>query len=489
MKIFKKNKAFTLVELLTVIAIMSIVLTMVYQTYTSNMNIVPKASTRSYLQQDVRLASEYITKDLRYARSINITEEKPSSFNSNLVYLYSENNNIKYVKNGVIKNLLSDDPGRTLNLLFSHKVEDGNTVTFTLNGEAKTKYSLDTKVEILNLNDNPIIGLNGYYISFSLTDFDDNAPTITSTNPITVDSGDAIHHYSFTEATTPENSIDISSGSLPTPFSVVPFFTDDDLSTGDHLTYYTTSEFPDIITTAIDSNNKLQFSINTVVTTDTPVKITLSAVDDYGAAVSTYFLVTVIKDTPVTTSEISPSGLSNTVVFYQNTGYRSINLASFFTFTGGNIPEYTATLDGHTFNYNNISTNTIGSSTVSYTISVTATINTVSLTRTINIEIRSITITVEKDGSEIVGDTINITNTNQFNIKISATDSVGNVKVYCSPENNFSGFDGSFNSSTNTYILSAKNIGISEMYIDIYLYGYTNSSDGYKIRTIKVTTK
>lgn len=75
----KTHKGFTLVELIVTIAILGIVLVAVFNFFIFNLNTFGKGEDLSAVQFDVRMASEFVTKELRNVTVISDTDDTLAS--------------------------------------------------------------------------------------------------------------------------------------------------------------------------------------------------------------------------------------------------------------------------------------------------------------------------------------------------------------------------------------------------------------------------
>lgn len=124
-----------MIELVAVIPIILIVLTLIFAINDFSNKIFDKSVNQSYNQQNVRLAADYITNELRNAKEINTNQNNISAEN-NIYYALTVKNNelVKQTINGstisekVLVNQLSNmiidssSNGSILNI----KVEDKN---------------------------------------------------------------------------------------------------------------------------------------------------------------------------------------------------------------------------------------------------------------------------------------------------------------------------------------------------------------------------
>lgn len=497
MKISKERKAFTLIELIVTIAIMGIVFALIYQTKDSNKELFPKATAKSNIQQDLRFAAEFISKDIRYARNATILPDIPVSFSNNLVYIYALGNNIKYVKNGVTKDILISDTSRTVNLIFTHSstgtFNDGNTVSFSIKGSTTESYSLDSKVQILNLNNNTVNGDNGYCISYSLTDFDNNPPVVTSSNPIIVGSY-SITHYNYDYIDTMTNSIDIS-GTMPTPFPITTFFIESD--PGDVLAYSAASDNPDILSVKLDTSNRLNFTLNNSVTVDTYVSIILNAVDSYGGFASTKFGVTLKATSGNPTETIAFNSSLGNVSYFKDSGTKELDLTSYFTYNPSATVSFgVSKSDGTSMTVTNnklqIPT-TSATSDSGYNVTAVATLRkldgtNISASGSINIIVKEAKIWFEKSDGTIIANstTVTLSNKDTLTLKIKTNDSslIISSSPLPTPVNSTAPFslgncDITYNDTTKIYTIDP-NTGNATITIDAYIQGYENSPDAFK---------
>ena len=88
MKRMRKNgqKGFSLVEVLITLAIFSLVLLLGYNLIFQNLTIFDRGEARSGIQFDVRMASDYVTRELRNVRNISFTDDGlPSKLNRDVL--------------------------------------------------------------------------------------------------------------------------------------------------------------------------------------------------------------------------------------------------------------------------------------------------------------------------------------------------------------------------------------------------------------------
>lgn len=159
-----KNKSgFTLVELMVTIVIMGIVLTVIYNILLFGMGVLNTSQKNSQEQYEVRMATDYITKQLRYANSITfLTSEPLSSPGYNDIYTKDESG-IKYLK--VRQNGLTEIPPglsefQNVKLVFNSFDNDKGILEFTIGSTMDSKYDIKTKVILLNYNNSIVITIS-----------------------------------------------------------------------------------------------------------------------------------------------------------------------------------------------------------------------------------------------------------------------------------------------------------------------------------------
>ena len=79
---YKKHKGVTLVELIAIIAIVPIVFGVIFSIINNGNKLYKTSLAQSYNQQDVRVVSDYIKRELRNANTISVTAAAIPSSNS-----------------------------------------------------------------------------------------------------------------------------------------------------------------------------------------------------------------------------------------------------------------------------------------------------------------------------------------------------------------------------------------------------------------------
>lgn len=131
----KKSNGFTLIEIIIVIAILGIVLTMAFNFFTFNLRTYNKGENRAAVQFDVRMASDFITDELRNVNIVSITDTALTS-SIGLGTLTA-----KYpLVTGVTFEIVTEAPKYFVQYTVSGNSTDGNN-----------PYSLTTKVLLNNI--------------------------------------------------------------------------------------------------------------------------------------------------------------------------------------------------------------------------------------------------------------------------------------------------------------------------------------------------
>ena len=180
MRFNKKNKdGFTLVELIIVLAILIIVISGGFSLYMFSSNALKKGETQSDVQHQTRLASLYITNEIRTAETVTLFSAMPSPV-SGRSYIYVSGNTIKHrKKDGTVVDVIKTVSSSLQPQLVFSRAGDrmvSFTVTTVLNGQT---YNVSSQVSPLNIKkDDKILPLST-----------SNFSVIEYTNPTLDDAG------------------------------------------------------------------------------------------------------------------------------------------------------------------------------------------------------------------------------------------------------------------------------------------------------------
>lgn len=173
---YNLNHGFTIIELLVSLAILVIVLSIGYRLLFFGENTFAKGEKRYSAQESAQLASDLITRELRFAHNVIILPDFPSTFDDDKRYFYVD-------ENGVLKHYLGygnivDAVGSLnldvefTNLSFSKSSDD--ILGFSISTESgSSNYFTESAIQILNI-------LEGNSIDVSrLAHEDDSGPVIS----------------------------------------------------------------------------------------------------------------------------------------------------------------------------------------------------------------------------------------------------------------------------------------------------------------------
>lgn len=262
---FKRNKGITLIELLITLAILSIVIMITFSMHTFGNNTFNTGSKQSEVQSNLRLASNYITKVLRYSSNVEILATMPVTPDTSKEYIYCDSGSLKHYSVGNIKTITSSADSLTTNIEFQE--QDPQTVYFKLDSTLKGEsYSIDSTVVSLNIASKSIIGTGtGPVISF--TKGEETLMNIIA-KPVT---GITI--------SAPSNTVQVNGGKMQFSCTLVP---------ADASIKSVTWSVDDTSKATIDANTGLL----TVITSTSGVDIVVKAKANDGSGVSATYKVT-----------------------------------------------------------------------------------------------------------------------------------------------------------------------------------------------------
>ncbi len=159
--VFKKQDGFTVVELLTVLAILGIVLALGYMYFGFGVDTFARGERRSIAQQSIRLSADLITNELRYAEEVIL--DPANTAESGYYYIEQQGDSVilldKTDENEVLERVLLDSEVDDIAYKVSFEEEsaveriDFNLVLLLTLEAEDGLYELDTKVYVLNLTD------------------------------------------------------------------------------------------------------------------------------------------------------------------------------------------------------------------------------------------------------------------------------------------------------------------------------------------------
>ncbi len=158
-KLLRNNIGLTLVELILTLALMTIVLSLIYNIFFTGNKLFNISKAQTFIQSDVRFAADYITKELKNAiiicDNVDLVKEKNIYYalvlegNDGSKHLlkktYSKSNNATSVTEITVGNTLSD-------LKFSPS-SNGSLLSIIVSGKDKKQdYSLEFEIMLNNID-------------------------------------------------------------------------------------------------------------------------------------------------------------------------------------------------------------------------------------------------------------------------------------------------------------------------------------------------
>lgn len=150
-KNLRSQRGVTLVELIVALAILGFVLAAVYSFYYFGERSFAVGSEQSNLQRDLRLAADFITREVRHAVELDLIPV-PASFAAGYSYIFLENSAVVHVHNGV-KTAKTGPVVTGLSFgLERLRHNDRNVLQFTVRGRSgNQQYELSTRVFLSNV--------------------------------------------------------------------------------------------------------------------------------------------------------------------------------------------------------------------------------------------------------------------------------------------------------------------------------------------------
>jgi hypothetical protein len=150
-KIIKQKHRYgiTLVELIAALGLFSMVMILVFNLNLFGNTVFKKGNIKSTIQSSYRLASNYITKELRYSSNITLLTSMPATPTAGVKYLYVSGGVLKQYDGALVKDIPGVASGIVSTLKFDY--QNDSVVSFILSGSLKdSNYQLKSSVYLLN---------------------------------------------------------------------------------------------------------------------------------------------------------------------------------------------------------------------------------------------------------------------------------------------------------------------------------------------------
>lgn len=160
-----QNDGITLVEVIIVLAILTIVLSSAFSFFIYGNDISNKGTNQYYTQADLRMATDYIINNIRYATDLNLSTTIPSTIENSNEYdfIYINGNEIIHsmYNEGNSRIVRTRDYGLNSSTFFwSERNVNTQLLGIHLYGQSSERnYDLKTRIEL------PNISINGNYLS------------------------------------------------------------------------------------------------------------------------------------------------------------------------------------------------------------------------------------------------------------------------------------------------------------------------------------
>lgn len=146
------SNGFTLIEVIISISILAILLGGAYMFLGFGSKIFSKGTKQYDIQANIRLAEDYITKQVRFATDVKILDDLPTDLmldsHNNYIYFDSSNNSITHINKNFTKKIKLGDRGS----LEFKSIKPYYELSFIITAEEKQqKYSIEDKLDPMNM--------------------------------------------------------------------------------------------------------------------------------------------------------------------------------------------------------------------------------------------------------------------------------------------------------------------------------------------------
>lgn len=168
-KVISSRKGFSLIELIITIAILSIVISSVFSLFSFGNNIFRKGSSQYNVQADLRLASDFVTNQLRYAADIELKKPSdvdidallanPGSIPVYKTFLFVKDDSLVSINtfNTVYKHM-----GESPAIQFYNETIDKKNIKYTISAyDSSQQYTLEGEIFALNIELGSVTAISG----------------------------------------------------------------------------------------------------------------------------------------------------------------------------------------------------------------------------------------------------------------------------------------------------------------------------------------
>lgn len=154
-KACKNEQGFSLIELLIVLLLMGLVFGIGYGIFGFTVSTFARSETKANTQQNMRLVMQHIENEVRYAKTVEILADEPTSIPADDPGTYIFINDAGKLEiaskdnNWILSDTLMDNTG----FLLTFKREENNLLGIEV-GNTKDTRVIYTKLNIINLSDN-----------------------------------------------------------------------------------------------------------------------------------------------------------------------------------------------------------------------------------------------------------------------------------------------------------------------------------------------
>jgi len=180
-KLLRNTAGFTLIELMVTLAVLPIAIALIFTMLSFGTASFTLGENTAQKQYEVRMASDFITKQLRYANSITFVQSEPAAdAGHNDIYLKDVDGIkcLQFRESGVSKIPPGLSEFKNVKLIFNSFTN--GIIEFTVGDTTDSKYDIHTKVILLNYVQSTSITIPSSCIGVSYS-----LPTSAISNPVT----------------------------------------------------------------------------------------------------------------------------------------------------------------------------------------------------------------------------------------------------------------------------------------------------------------